>query len=107
MEKDNPDMERDVALAQTGADAIVPGDEQPMPEDILDEPMELKSGSFITIDPVHDAEESETIYELTVCSLALYLALLILRHNLRGKLCPYHTHLFKVAVSPLAINHRA
>lgn len=64
MAKDNPEMAEDVALAQTGDDVIVPEDEQAMPDDMPAEPMIVKSGSFITIDPVHGAEGSATVYAL-------------------------------------------
>jgi len=64
MAKDNPEMAEKVAVAQTGEDTIIPEDEQAMPEDMPAEPMVIKSGSFITIDPVHGAEGSATVYEL-------------------------------------------
>ncbi len=64
MAKDNPEMAEDVAVAQTGDDTVVPEDEQAMPEDMPAEPVILQSGSFITIDPVHGAEGTATIYEL-------------------------------------------
>lgn len=64
MAEDNPEMAEDVAVAQIGDDTVVPKDEQDMPEDMPAEPLVLKSGSFITIDPVHGAEGTATIYEL-------------------------------------------
>lgn len=64
MAEENPDMAEQVASAQTGDDTIVPEDEQAMPDDMPEEPVILKAGSFITIDPVHGAEGSATVYEL-------------------------------------------
>ena len=64
MAKENEDMAKEVALAQTGPDVIVPNDQQAMPPDMPAEPAVLASGSFIDIDPVHGAVGSATIYEL-------------------------------------------
>lgn len=64
MAEENAEMAEDTARAQIGEDTVVPEDEQAMPEDMPAEPVVLSSGSFITIDPVHGAEGSATIYEL-------------------------------------------
>ncbi len=64
MAKDNEDMAKEVALAQTGADAVVPRDQQAMPADMPAEPQVVHSGSFIDIDPVHGAVGTATIYQL-------------------------------------------
>ena len=64
MAKDNADMAKQTALSQIGEDSIVPEDEQAMPEGMPEEPVILASGTFITIDPVHGAEGTATIYEL-------------------------------------------
>jgi len=64
MAEDNPDMAEQVAVAQTGEDTVVPEADQAMPEDMPEEPVILSTGSFITIDPVHGAEGSATVYEL-------------------------------------------
>lgn len=64
MAEDNPEMAEDVASAQVGDDTVVPEDEQAMPKDMPEEPVILSTGSFITIDPVHGAEGTATIYEL-------------------------------------------
>lgn len=64
MAEDNPEMAQEVAAAQIGGDATVPEDEQDMPDDMPAEPIALTSGSFITIDPVHGAEGTATIYDL-------------------------------------------
>ena len=60
MAKENPKMAEAVAIAQTGDDVTVPPEQQVM----LDEPVVLHSGSFITIDPIHGAEGTAVIYEL-------------------------------------------
>lgn len=57
-------MVEDTAIAQSGADTVVPESEQAMPPDMPDEPTALLMGSFIDIDPIHGAEGSATIYEL-------------------------------------------
>lgn len=57
-------MVEDTAIAQSGADTVVPDTEQAMPPDMPDEPTALLMGSFIDIDPIHGAEGSATIYEL-------------------------------------------
>ncbi len=57
-------MVEDTAIAQSGADTVVPDAEQAMPPDMPDEPTALLMGSFIDIDPIHGAEGSATIYEL-------------------------------------------
>lgn len=57
-------MVEDTAIAQSGADNVVPAAEQAMPPDMPDEPTVLLVGSFIDIDPIHGAEGSATIYEL-------------------------------------------
>ncbi len=64
MAEDNPEMAENVAAAQVGDDTVVPEDEQAMPEDMPAEPIILSTGSFITIDPVHGAQGTATIYEL-------------------------------------------
>lgn len=64
MAADNPDMAEQTALSQIGDDTIVPEDEQAMPDDMPEEPVILASGNFITIDPVHGAQGTATIYEL-------------------------------------------
>lgn len=64
MADENQDMAEQTALAQMGEDTVVPEDEQAMPDDMPEEPVVLKEGSFITIDPVHGAEGTATIYEL-------------------------------------------
>jgi len=64
MAKDNPQMAEEVAIAQTGADVVVPPDEQAMPDNMPAEPVVLGSGSFITVDAIHKAEGTATIYEL-------------------------------------------
>ncbi len=57
-------MVEDTAIAQSGADNVVPAADQAMPPDMPDEPTVLVMGSFIDIDPIHGAEGSATIYEL-------------------------------------------
>ncbi len=57
-------MVEDTAIAQSGADTVVPDAEQAMPPDMPDEPTALLMGAFIDIDPIHGAEGSATIYEL-------------------------------------------
>lgn len=57
-------MVEDTAIAQSGADNVVPAAEQAMPPDMPEEPTVLVMGSFIDIDPIHGAEGSATIYEL-------------------------------------------
>jgi hypothetical protein len=64
MAEENPDMAQDTAIAQIGDDTVVPEDEQAMPDNMPAEPIVLSTGSFITIDPVHGAEGTATIYEL-------------------------------------------
>jgi hypothetical protein len=64
MAEDNPEMAEEVAAIQVGDDTDVPEDEQAMPDNMPTEPIVLKSGSFITIDPVHGAEGSATVYDL-------------------------------------------
>lgn len=64
MAKDNEDMAKEVAIAQTGADAVVPQEQQAMPPDMPAEPLVHASGSFIDIDPIHGAVGTATIYEL-------------------------------------------
>ena len=64
MAKENSEMAEQTALAQIGADAVVPAAEQAMPPEMPAEPTVLVSGSFIDIDPVHGAVGSATIYEL-------------------------------------------
>ncbi len=64
MAEENAEMAADVAIAQTGDDVVVPQEEQAMPDDMPDEPTVLHSGSFITIDAIHSAEGTATIYEL-------------------------------------------
>ncbi|MYE25990.1 MAG: DM13 domain-containing protein [Chloroflexi bacterium] len=57
-------MVEDTAIAQSGADTVVPIAEQAMPPDMPAEPTVLLTGSFIDIDPIHGAEGSATIYEV-------------------------------------------
>jgi len=64
MAEENPDMALDTLTAQLGPDEVVPEDEQAMPDDMPDEPIVLKAGGFIEIDPIHGAEGTATIYEL-------------------------------------------
>ncbi|MCY4021633.1 MAG: DM13 domain-containing protein [Chloroflexi bacterium] len=64
MAKENKDMAKEVALAQTGADVVVPPAEQEMPPEMPAEPLVHSSGSFIDIDPIHGAVGTATIYEL-------------------------------------------
>ncbi len=64
MAKSTRKMVEDTAIAQSGADTVVPAAEQAMPPDMPDEPTVLVMGSFIDIDPIHGAEGSATIYEL-------------------------------------------
>ena len=64
MAKENSEMAEQTALAQIGADTVVPAAEQAMPPEMPAEPKVLVSGSFIDIDPVHGAVGSATIYEL-------------------------------------------
>lgn len=64
MAAENRDMAKEVAIAQTGADAVVPQAQQAMPTDMPDDPLVHASGSFIDIDPIHGAVGSATIYEL-------------------------------------------
>lgn len=64
MAKDNAEMAEQVARAQTGADEVVPQDQQAMPPDMPDEPQVISSGSFIDIDPIHGAVGTATIYQL-------------------------------------------
>lgn len=64
MAKSTRKMLEDTAIAQSGADTVVPAAEQAMPPDMPDEPTVLVMGSFIDIDPIHGAEGSATIYEL-------------------------------------------
>ncbi len=64
MAEEDPKMAAEVAIAQTGDDVVVPPDQQAMPDEMPDEPLVLASGSFITIDPIHGAEGTASIYEL-------------------------------------------
>ena len=64
MAKENSDMAEQTAMAQIGADAVVPAAEQAMPPEMPAEPTVLVRGSFIDIDPIHGADGSATIYEL-------------------------------------------
>lgn len=64
MAAENQDMAEEVAIAQTGVDAVVPQAQQAMPTDMPDDPLVHASGSFIDIDPIHGAVGSATIYEL-------------------------------------------
>lgn len=64
MAKSMRKMVEDTAIAQSGADTVVPSAEQAMPPDMPDEPTVLAMGSFIDIDPIHGAEGSATVYEL-------------------------------------------
>lgn len=64
MAKSTRKMVEDTAIAQSGADTVVPDAEQAMPPDMPDEPTALLMGAFIDIDPIHGAEGSATIYEL-------------------------------------------
>ncbi len=64
MAKENEDMAKEVAIAQTGADVVVPQEQQAMPPDMPAEPLVHSSGSFIDIDPIHGAVGTATIYEL-------------------------------------------
>ena len=64
MAEENPEMAAEVAIAQTGDDVIVPPAQQAMPDKMPDEPVVLASGSFITIDPIHGADGTATIYQL-------------------------------------------
>ncbi|MCY4064651.1 MAG: DM13 domain-containing protein [Chloroflexi bacterium] len=64
MAKSTRKMVEDTAIAQSGADTVVPAAEQAMPPDMPDEPTVLVMGSFIDIDPIHGAEGSATVYEL-------------------------------------------
>ena len=57
-------MMEDTAIAQSGADRVVPAAEQAMPRDMPAEPSVLAMGAFIDIDPIHGAEGSATIYLL-------------------------------------------
>ena len=64
MAKQTRKMVEDTAIAQSGADRVVPSAEQAMPPDMPAEPTALAMGSFIDIDPIHGAEGSATIYAL-------------------------------------------
>ncbi len=64
MAKENADMAEEVAIAQTGADVVVPRDQQEMPPEMPAEPIVQLAGSFINIDPVHGAVGTATIYDL-------------------------------------------
>ena len=64
MAKSTRKMVEDTAIAQSGADTVVPAAEQAMLPNMPDEPTVLVMGSFIDIDPIHGAEGSATIYEL-------------------------------------------
>ena len=57
-------MAEEVAIAQTGADVVVPRDQQEMPPEMPAEPIVQLAGSFINIDPVHGAVGTATIYDL-------------------------------------------
>ena len=61
----DPEMAEQTAASQLESPVEVPADEQDMPDNMPDEPVILSSGSFIEIDPVHGAEGTATIYELT------------------------------------------
>jgi hypothetical protein len=63
MSESNPEEAADTLRVQLGNDAVVPEDEQAMP-DMPDEPVILKQGAFIEIDFIHGAEGSATIYQL-------------------------------------------
>lgn len=65
MSKENPDMAKDTALAQMTETAPLDAETQAMPEDMPTEPIVISAGSFITIDAVHGAEGTATIYQLT------------------------------------------
>ena len=71
MAKDNREMAEQTALAQIGADAVVPQADQAMPPEMPAEPVALAQGSFIDIDPIHGAVGSATIYELPDSSRVL------------------------------------
>ncbi len=64
MAKENREMAEQTAMAQIGADAVVPQAEQAMPPEMPAEPVALSRGSFIDIDPIHGAVGSATVYEL-------------------------------------------
>lgn len=64
MAKENKDMAKEVAIAQAGADNVVPPAQQAMPTEMPAEPLVHSSGSFIDIDPIHGAVGTATIYEL-------------------------------------------
>ncbi len=64
MAKENREMAEQTAMAQIGADAVVPQAEQAMPPEMPAEPVALARGSFIDIDPIHGAVGSATVYEL-------------------------------------------
>jgi len=64
MAKENKEMAEQTAMAQIGADTVVPAAEQAMPPEMPAEPTILARGSFIDIDPIHGAVGSATIYQL-------------------------------------------
>ena len=64
MAQENRDMAEAVAIAQGGADVVVPPDQGAMPTEMPPQPVALAAGSFIDIDPIHGAVGSATIYEL-------------------------------------------
>ena len=73
MAEENAEMAKNLVRAQTAGDVIVPQGQQAMPDKMPDEPIVLAVGSFITIDPIHGAEGTATIYELTDGSRVLRL----------------------------------
>lgn len=65
MAETNQEMAEETALAQMEEPVTVPDADQAMPDNMPEEPVILAAGSFIQIDPVHGAEGTATIYELT------------------------------------------
>jgi hypothetical protein len=61
MATDNAPMAATMITAATSPDTVVPAAEQPMPT--MNAPAVLTTGSFVTIDAIHGAQGSATIYE--------------------------------------------
>ncbi|MCY3575020.1 MAG: DM13 domain-containing protein [Chloroflexi bacterium] len=64
MAQDNREMAEQTALAQMEAGSVVPDAEQAMPPDMPAEPVEIASGAFIHIDPIHGADGFAKVYAL-------------------------------------------
>ena len=64
MATENREMAEQTALAQMAESRVVPAAEQAMPTDMPPEPIQIASGAFIHIDPIHGADGTAKIYAL-------------------------------------------